>query len=44
MPAKRKLTAWTRLVKSEYAAGKKRNAAFTFGDALKSAKSKYKKG
>ena len=40
---KRKLTRWTKLVKSEFAAGKKGNPGFTFADALKSAKSKYKK-
>ena len=40
---KRKPTRWTKLVKSEFHAGKKRNPKFTFSDALKSAKLKYKK-
>ena len=40
---KRKMTEWQRLVKSEYAKGKKSNSSFTFSQALKNAKAKYTK-
>ena len=40
---KRKLTTWQKLVKSEYAKGKKGNSSFKFADALKNAKKVYHK-
>ena len=40
---KRKLTTWQKLVKSEYAKGRKGNSSFKFADALKNAKKVYHK-
>ena len=37
------MTAWTNLVKKEFAAGKKKDKSFSLGDAMKSAKKLYKK-
>jgi hypothetical protein len=39
----RKLTTWQKLVKSEYAKGRKGNSSFKFADALKNAKKVYHK-
>jgi len=41
--AKRKLTQWQRLVKQEFAKGKKMNKGFKFSQALKNAKANYTK-
>ena len=40
----RKLTAWNIHTKKVYAAGKKKNSAYKFSQALKDAKKTYKKG
>ena len=40
---KKKLTTWQKLVKTEYAKGKRNNNNFKFADALKNAKKVYKK-
>jgi hypothetical protein len=37
-------SAWITHVKSVYAAGKKKNAAYKYGQAMKDAKATYKKG
>ena len=37
-------SAWITHVKSVYAKGKKKNASYTYGQAMKDAKSSYKKG
>ena len=40
---KRKLTTWQKLVKVEYAKGRKGNSSFKFADALKNVKKVYHK-
>ena len=40
---KKKLTTWQKLVKTEYAKGKRNNKQFKFSDALKNAKKVYHK-
>ena len=37
-------SAWITHVKSVYAKGKKKNASYTYGQAMKDAKSSYRKG
>ena len=37
-------SAWIAHVKSVYAKGKKKNASYTYGQAMKDAKKTYKKG
>ena len=37
-------SAWITHVKSVYAAGKKKNAGYTYGQAMKDAKKTYKRG
>ena len=37
-------SAWITHVKSVYAKGKKKNASYTYGQAMKDAKQTYKKG
>ena len=37
-------SAWITHVKATYAKGKKKNASYTYGQAMKDAKSTYKKG
>jgi len=37
-------SAWITHVKSVYAAGKKKNASYTYGQAMKDAKKTYKRG
>ena len=37
-------SAWITHVKSVYAKGKKKNASYTYGQAMKDAKSTYKRG
>jgi len=44
-PNKKKMpSAWITHVKSVYASGKKKNAKYTYGQAMKDAKSTYKRG
>ena len=37
-------SAWITHVKSVYAAGKKKNSSYTYGQAMKDGKSTYKRG
>ena len=37
-------SAWITHVKSVYASGKKKNASYTYGQAMKDAKKTYKRG
>ena len=37
-------SAWITHVKSVYAAGKKKNSSYTYGQAMKDGKSSYKRG